>query len=105
MGGRFVTPLPAANTPLASTSPKGGNLGRNTFRGPGLTQWNVSVAKSFSLTELFKLQVRSDFVNLFNHRNFGNPENRMAAPTFGQNTRDQVATFGRQMLLSAHITF
>jgi hypothetical protein len=39
------------------------------------------------------------------HRNFGNPENRLVSPLFGQNTRDQIASFGRSMLMSAHVQF
>jgi hypothetical protein len=105
VSGRFVTPLTPAGLPLPASEPTGGNLGRNTFRGPGLTQWNVSFSKRFSITERFKLQLRCDALNLFNHRNFGNPENRLVAPTFGQNTRNQIDTFGRSMLLSAHVAF
>jgi hypothetical protein len=42
---------------------------RNSFRGPG--QWNMDlgVYKNFKLTERFKLQLRSEFYNAFNHAN------------------------------------
>jgi hypothetical protein len=104
-GGRFLTPLNSAVSPLPASDPVGGNLGRNTYRGPGLTQWNLSLSKKFSITDRVKLQVRNDMINLFNHRNFGNPENRLVAPTFGQNTRNQIDTLGRALLLSAHVSF
>jgi outer membrane receptor protein involved in Fe transport len=40
---------------------------RNSYRGPG--RWNVdaSVFKIFNLTERYKLQVRADAFNIFNH--------------------------------------
>ena len=31
--------------------PGGGNLGRNTFRGPGFEQWNFSLSKAVKLRE------------------------------------------------------
>ena len=45
VGGIFVTPLNAAKTPLLTTMPFGGNLGRNTFRGPGFVTTNLSMSK------------------------------------------------------------
>jgi len=44
-------------------------------------------------------------VNLWNHRNFGPPENRLVSPAFGQNVRAQVANAGRLMLLSAKVSW
>jgi len=103
--GLFITPLTAGGLPLAYSMPYGGNLGRNTFRGPGFTNWNFSLAKTFSVTERWKFRLRSDFINLWNHRNFGPPENRMVSPAFGQNTRDQVGNPNRSILLSANVSF
>jgi outer membrane receptor protein involved in Fe transport len=42
---------------------------RNSFRGPG--QWNVNlgVYKNFKITERYKLQLRGEFYNAFNHAN------------------------------------
>jgi len=105
VGGVFVTPLTTAGLPLANSMPFGGNLGRNTFRGPRFVTSNLSLSKTFSITERWKLRIRNDFYNLFNHRNFGPPENRMSAATFGQNTRDQVGDSSRNMLASVKLIF
>ncbi|HLY15849.1 MAG TPA: carboxypeptidase regulatory-like domain-containing protein [Bryobacteraceae bacterium] len=43
--------------------------GRNTFRGPGYWNLNVGVYKTFNITERFKLQLRGEAYNLFNHSN------------------------------------
>jgi hypothetical protein len=55
------------------TQARQGTLGRNSIRGFGLTQVDLSVARKFNLTERVSLQSRSDFFNVFNHPNFANP--------------------------------
>jgi len=101
--GIFVTPLTASGAPLANSMSGGGNLGRNTFRGPAFTNWNFSLTKAVSLTERWKLQLRSDWINMWNHRNFGNPVATMNNPSaFGTNVTDPG---GRTMLISAKIRF
>lgn len=104
--GIVITPLTAGGLPLSNSMPGGGNLGRNTFRGPGLANWNFSLAKTISLSERWKLQIRNDFINMWNHRNFQNPEARMNNTAFGANTADLVAGVGgRTMLLGAKLRF
>jgi hypothetical protein len=46
------------------------DVGRNTFRSPGINVWNMSVGKTTTLTERFKLMFRVDALDVFNHRNF-----------------------------------
>ncbi len=43
--------------------------GRNTFRAPGVWDMDLGVYKSFALTERFKLQLRGEAYDLFNHSN------------------------------------
>jgi hypothetical protein len=50
-----------------------GNLGRNTFRGPRQQNWDFSLIKNFKLTERQSLRFTTDFFNIWNHANFGNP--------------------------------
>jgi hypothetical protein len=50
-----------------------GNLGRNTFRGPGQQNWDFSLIKNFKITEKQSLRFTTDFFNIWNHANFGNP--------------------------------
>ena len=99
-----VAPRTATGTILANTMPGGGNLGRNTFRGPNYQQWNFSLLKSISVTERAKLQIRGDFIDLWNHRNFQNPVATMNSPAFGTNTADPLSAT-RQILLSAKMKF
>ncbi len=50
-----------------------GNLGRNIYRGPHQQNWDFSLIKNFKLTERQSLRFTTDFFNLWNHANFGNP--------------------------------
>lgn len=65
-------------------------MGRNTAQGPKLWTFDFGVMKDIRVTERMKLQVRSEFFNLFNHQNFENPRNAsVGSPTltsklFGQ---------------------
>jgi len=61
-----------------------GNLGRNTGRGPGFTQWDASFAKTTPLTERLSLQFRGEMFNLLNHPNFGNPVSVLDDFNFGK---------------------
>ena len=50
-----------------------GNLGRNTFRAPGLHNLDFSVVKSFRFGERVSAQLRGEFFNALNHPEFANP--------------------------------
>jgi len=50
-----------------------GNLGRNIFRGPSQQNWDFSLIKNFKITERQSLRFTTDFFNIWNHANFGNP--------------------------------
>jgi hypothetical protein len=82
----------------------GGTLGRNTFRGPGFANTNLSLMKRFSLPKEMQLMIRGDFINVFNHHNFANPDTSMSSLTFGQQTLAPI-TDSRQVLLGAKLSF
>jgi hypothetical protein len=92
--GRFVTPM-RNGLPLANSTIRGGNLGRNTFRGPGFSLMNVSLMKTFDLHERWKFEIRGEWVNALNHRNFGPPVNEMNSPNFGVNASNPQARTAR----------
>jgi hypothetical protein len=50
-----------------------GDLGRNTYRGPGQQNWDFSLIKNLKITERQSLRFTTDFFNIWNHANFGNP--------------------------------
>jgi hypothetical protein len=100
--GLFVIPLTAGATPLQYSMPYGGNLGRNTFRGPGFALWNLSLMKPFAISDRLGMELRADSTNLLNHRNFGPPIASMNNVDFGRNDSNPPS---RVLLLSAKIRF
>jgi len=84
----YSVPDNQLNPGAFSAPPNGkyGDLGRNTGRGPGFTQWDASFAKTTLLTEKLRLQFRGELFNLFNHPNFANPVNFLNDANFGKST-------------------
>ncbi|MBY0507112.1 MAG: TonB-dependent receptor [Bryobacteraceae bacterium] len=61
-----------------------GNAGRNRFRGPGLWQADMGLAKRFRIREGMHLDFRAEAFNLFNRAQFGEPVANISVPTFGR---------------------
>ena len=74
------------NSAAFTTPPAGrqGTLGRNVLRAFSVSQLDLAFRRTFNLGERFNLEVRSDFFNVFNHPNFGNQDNFLGDPLFGQ---------------------
>jgi hypothetical protein len=82
-GGKILNP--AAFTPAPSGQQ--GDLGRNVLRGFGAWQADLGLQRQFHLTEGVALRFRAEFFNIFNHPNFGSPNNTLSSPLFGQSTQ------------------
>ena len=86
-----------------------GNLGRNVVIGPAFHNTDLSVSKVVPLGGRYRLQVRADAFDVFNHPNFGPPGNVVGSPTFGQITRTRLPTgeagSSRQIQLVAKFSF
>jgi Carboxypeptidase regulatory-like domain len=50
-----------------------GDVGRNTYIGPGLATWDFSVLKDTKLRERLNVQIRVEIFNLLNRANFNTP--------------------------------
>ncbi|HMF77027.1 MAG TPA: TonB-dependent receptor [Bryobacteraceae bacterium] len=62
---------PAAYAPVTTTA--FGNSGYNTLRGPGATNLDLSLFRTFSISERFKVQIRGESLNISNTPHFANP--------------------------------
>ena len=60
-----------------------GNSGRNILNGPGEATVSFSLFRTITMREKVRLQIRSEFFNLFNHVNFGNPGNTVGTTSYG----------------------
>jgi hypothetical protein len=72
---------------VAAPSGQQGDLGRNVVRGFGAWQADLGVQREFHLTEEMALRFRAEFFNIFNHPNFGSPNNILSSPLFGLSTQ------------------
>jgi len=78
--------VPAAIIPKAGLV---GDMGRNTFTGPGYRNVDVSVSKETRLGERLRIQSRFEIFNVFNTTNLALPERKLTDPFFGRSTKTQ----------------
>ena len=62
-----------------------GNMRRNSLRGPGINDWDISVLKNFKFTESKYMQFQANFFNAFNHVQFYGPSSSEGASGFSGN--------------------
>jgi hypothetical protein len=80
-----------------------GNMGRNILYGPGLNTVNLSLQKTFTITERVKLDFFASATNALNHPSFALPDLLIGAGHIGRITG--VTVGGRQMELVGKIRF
>lgn len=73
--------------------------------GPGIWQSDMTISKSFSLTERFRLEVRAESYNVFNHVNLANPIVDFNNANFGKVTTKLVAYNGREVQYGLRLVF
>jgi len=60
-----------------------GQVGRNSFRGWGLSDVDLALGRSISVKGRHSIQIRAEVYNFFNHPNFGIPDRILESPAFG----------------------
>ena len=85
---------PAAFIAPPSVSGFFGNVGRNTYIGPGLATWDFSVLKNTRIRESLNLQFRAEIFNLLNRANFNTPNLIVFTPPTATNTSGLSGTAG-----------
>jgi hypothetical protein len=99
--------LDAGQFPALSGNGVQGNSGRNSFRGPGYANVNLSVAKYFPIpwfasSKSARVQIRGEFYNLFNRVNLNGVDGVLQDGTFGQATQ---VYFPRTVQIGARMEF
>jgi hypothetical protein len=98
---------------ISVNGPFNGNIGRNTYRRPGLQYHDVAIMKNFTIAAETHLQFRAEFYNLFNHPNLiveggTNDVNSTPFHTASGPTPGVIAGFfdtSRQIVLALKLTF
>ena len=78
-----------------------GNVPRNLIEMPSTQNFNLSLMKKVQMTEKFRLQLRAEVFNLFNHPNFRTLVTNLSASNFGALTQTddpRVFQFGVKVL-------
>jgi outer membrane receptor protein involved in Fe transport len=73
-----------------------GDMQRDSVSGPNFVNTDFNITKDTKITERVTLQFRTEFFDIFNHPNFGNPNTTTTSSTFGQitSTRFPAGDFG-----------
>ncbi len=69
-----------------------GDLGRDTFLGPGLATWDFSVLKDIPFRESLGLEFRAEIFNLLNRANFNTPNLIVFTPSGVSGTAGAITT-------------
>jgi hypothetical protein len=89
-GGKIFSGAAFSEPPVGQQ----GNFGRNVLRGFRASQADVGLQRQFHITEKAALYFRAEFFNIFNHPNFGNPDNDLTSPLFGYSTQTLASSLG-----------
>jgi hypothetical protein len=71
------------------TAVRFGTVGRNTMRGPGVVNTDLSLFRRFKITERIHLEFRAESFNLSNTPHFANPSGNANSSSFGRVTATQ----------------
>lgn len=88
------------NTSLFRQEPVGslGNSNKRFFHGPGINDFGMALLKDFRLNERFRLELRGEFFNIFNHAQFNDPGGNFNSTTFGFVTSANAPRIGQVAL-------
>jgi hypothetical protein len=74
----------AFSTPLQSGPGTGfGNVTKGSLRGPGYTNWDGAIIRSFPVIGDTNLEFRAEYFNVLNHTKLGNPNTTESNSAFG----------------------
>ncbi|HYJ48049.1 MAG TPA: hypothetical protein VEV81_15670, partial [Pyrinomonadaceae bacterium] len=99
-----TTAYKAVNIP-AGQPQRFGSAGRNNLRGPGFFETDLSIFRTFSISESVKFQLRAEALNATNHANFALPQADINNADFGFITSTYGPNQSRQWRFGARFSF
>jgi hypothetical protein len=82
-----------------------GDAGRDIIRGPGISNYDFSVFRKFSVSERFRLEYRAEFYNLTNTPHFALPNAVVTSGTFGIISSTMTGFGNRRIQMALRLTF
>ena len=82
-----------------------GSGGRNNLRGPDFFETDLSLYRTFNLSETVKFQLRAEALNATNHANFNLPDANANSTTFGYITQTYGPNQQRQWRFGVRLSF
>jgi hypothetical protein len=82
-----------------------GNTVRNNIRGPGFFETDLSIFRTFRISEQVEFQFRAEALNATNHANFANPTSDINNANFGYITSLYGPNQSRQWRFGARLSF
>jgi hypothetical protein len=98
----FIKGFASASAFVSPALGSQGNLGRNTYFGPGLANVNTGFAKTVHFRERYALEIRADVFNLFNRVNLTQVVSDLSSGQFGQATAQSIP---RSAQFGLHLSF
>jgi hypothetical protein len=78
---------PAAfSAPVSTAGAAGtgyGNVIKGSLRGPGYTNWDSTLTRTFAVYRSVKVDFRAEYFNVLNHTQLGNPNTTVTSTAFG----------------------
>ena len=107
---RWFDPLVFARIPVGTNADPASTARTNPYNykgliGPGTSQVDMTLSKSFKLTERFKFEVRAEAYNAFNHLNWDNPILDQTNANFGKVINRRPGYIGREIQYGFKLSF
>ncbi|MFN2500095.1 MAG: TonB-dependent receptor domain-containing protein [Pyrinomonadaceae bacterium] len=98
---------PVYSPALANSIPRFGTTPRSSERSPGINNWDVNLQKNTRISETTRIELRADFLNVFNHPQFNGVGTSNAGTGVATRflNRDTVGTNGGGRVVRYQIKF
>jgi hypothetical protein len=92
----------AFSTPANTGAGTGfGNVVKGSLRGPGYTNWDAAVLRTFPVYRQANIQFRAEYYDVLNHTELGNPNTTQTSSSFGTITggaSNRIAQFALKVI-------